>query len=216
MPAPDDILWGIKEAIKSSGRLPSSTTYAIFELDPEGGQSNLYPPIVEITTEDTVRSTSLNTDRVGPSLDDNGNEVGYIYHAGFEMPVTIDVVTAEHDEYDPHELARDVRYALYQYEDRMENAALPDPDGGTLSNVSSFQMMNGQPANDLGMTPAMRRWRQSAEIRFTEVVDTADEYGLKDYVKTVHLPDGDAVDGTEFEIVLDGTPSTASPADDWE
>lgn len=213
---PDTILRSVKEAIKSSGRLPDSTTYAVFELDETGGQANVRPPIIEITTQDTVRSDSVNTDFVGYSTDGNGNHVGRIYRAPFEMPIQIDVITAEGDGYDPSSIKNAVKMALYEYEDRQEDANLPDPDGsGVLADVNQFQLMDGQPNNDLGMTPALRGRRQGATVWFEEVIDSAVEYGESEYIGSVVTPaDGDAV-GSGVEIIFDSTPSESSPADTY-
>lgn len=217
MVAPDTVLRSIKEAVKSSGRLPDRTSYAVFELDMDGGQANVRPPIVEITTVDTIRSTTNNTDFVGYATDNAGNDIGYIYRAGFEMPVQIDLLTAEGDAYDPNELGRELRLALYRYEDRQYDDDLPDPDSsGPLDDVTGFGIDSGNSVPDLDMTPALRRWRQSATVTFEEIIDTSIEYEGLDYIDTVHTPeDGDVSGGTTVEIAFDATPNTTSPADNY-
>jgi len=206
---------GVKTAIEQSGRLPDATTYSIYEIDSDGGQSNLRPPIVEITTTDVVRSDPHNTDLVGYATDDQGNDIGRIYQADFEMPIQIDVWTAEGGQYDPHELGEAVRYALYQYDDQQRGDPLPDPsDPSTdLSDVEKFMMGDGGVRNDLSMTPALRRWRQTGEVWFHETVNTAEEYGAQDYVANVITPSDGNFDADGVVIEFDATPSTESAAD---
>lgn len=218
MAFPDTILRSIKEAIKSSGRLPESTSYAVFELDQDGGQANVRPPIVEITTVDRLRSSSMNTDFVGHSEDSSGNHIGRIYRALFQMPVQINVITAEGDGHDPKEIGKDIRFALYRYEDRQEGDPLPDPDStGDIGDVNRFQLAEGGPNDDLGLTPALRGSQEQANVWFEEVIDTAEEYGKKDFVETVDVPTADGFVGGSgsVEIVFDASPSQTSTADSY-
>lgn len=195
MVRPDTALNAIATALKESGRLPEATTYSVYEIDSDGSQANLRPPIVEITTNDVVRSNSHNTDLVDYATDDNGNDIGRIYEARFEMPVQIDVWTAEQGEYDPYEIGQAVRYALYQYDTQQRGDPLPDPTDPTqtVPEVSRFMMGDGGVRNDLSMTPALRRWRQSAEMWFHETVNTAEEYGADDHIAQVVTGDGTVI-----------------------
>lgn len=204
MVRPDTALESVVTALKESGRLPNATTYSVYEIDQDGGQSNLRPPIVEVTTASVIRSAAHNTDQIGFATDDNGNNIGRIYHSKFEMPVEIDVWTAEGGEYDPHELGEAVRYALYQYDDYQRGEPLPDPDDPTsqLSEVEKFTMGDGAVRNDLSMTPALRRWRQTGEVWFHETINTAEEYGSENFVASVVTPSADDItaDGDSIEF----------------
>jgi len=217
MAGPGTVLRSIKEAIKDSDRLPSATSYGTFELDFQGGQANVRPPVVEITTVDVIRSDTVNTDFVGYSQDENGNDIGRIYRAGFEMPVEVRIVTAEGGDYDPVDMGGKVRLALYRYEDRQEHDPLPDPDGtGILADVTHFELGDGGTDDDFGMTPALRGWRQEIDVWFEEVIDTAEEYGEEDYVVTVDSPKaGEEEAGTTIAIVYDVSPNQASEADEY-
>lgn len=219
MTRPDEVLASVNTALKESGRLPSSTTYSEFELDSSGGQSNVRPPVVETTIIDTVRSQPTNTDFAGFAEDEQGNQVGYIFDATFEMTMQIDVWTAEGDDHDMHRIGENVRRALYRYDDHRYNDPLPDPSdpSSPLPNVDYFSVDDGRVANDLTMTPALRRWRQEAVCWFAETVDTSEEYGEEDVILDVIYPeDGDFVAGTDnVEIVFDATASTESAADDY-
>jgi len=229
MARPDTVLDGVVTALKESDRLPDSTTYSIYELDSDGGQANLRPPVVEVTTTDVVRSSAHNTDFVEYATDTQGNEIGRIFRSKFEMPFQIDVWTAEGGQYDPHEIGEEVRYALYQYDDQQRGDPLPDPsDPSTkLDEVVKFMMSDGGVRNDLSMTPALRRWRQTGEVWFYETVNTAVEYGADPYVARVLSGNGDVIaseDASEVEatnvahvdgvqIEFDATPNVESAAD---
>lgn len=215
MPQPNTVLKGVKTAIKESGRLPDSTSYSTFELDTEGGQSNVRPPVVEITVIDTARSRPHNTDFVEFIEDDAGNHIGRVFDAKFEMPIQIDVWTAEGDQYDPYDIGQDVRRALYRYDSYMVGNPLPDPDdpSQSLGGIDRFTVDNGSVANDLSMTPALRRWRQNGEVWFRETVEVTAE---NDYITTVESPTpGSSESGTDIEVVFDVTPTEESTADQY-
>jgi len=164
MVRPDQVLQSIAHAIDSSGRLPDATSYATFEIDDDGGQANVRPPVVEVTNTGTVRSRPHNTDVVRFATDDRGNQIGRIYHALFEMDVEIDVWTAEGDGYNPESMGEQVRRALYRYDDTQRGDPLPDPDPDSDPNdqesvgpIDYFVVDDGSVANDLTMTPALER-----------------------------------------------------------
>jgi hypothetical protein len=216
MPRPRTVLDSISTAIKESDRLPSATSYSIYEIDNTGGQANVRPPVVEITAPDVIRADRVHTDFVGFATDNQGNHIGRIYEANFEMTVEIDIWTAEADEFNADSMGRDMRTALYRYDARQRADPLPDPDdpSQSLDGVTHFWLDDGGMRNDLTMTPALRRWRTTADVWFHETINTAEAYGAEDYIATVELPD-DAEGGTDGRIVFDATDSIESPADDY-
>lgn len=215
MVRPDTVLESIKTAIEQSDRLPTATTYSIYQIDTDGGQSNLRPPIVELTINDTIRSAPHNTDLVGTATDSAGNHIGRIYQGEFEMPFQIDVWTAEGGDYDPYELGSAVRYALYQYDDTQRGDSLPDPDNPSISidEVEKFSIGDGGVRNDLSMTPALRRWRQTGEVWFHETINTAEEYGPSPFITDVVTPTSEDMYGDGLTIEFDATDSVESAAD---
>lgn len=218
MTRPQTVLRSVKEAIKDSGRMPTEMTYATFEMDEDGGQSNVRPPALEITTQDAIRVNAHNTDLVGHSTNDSGEQIGYIYRTSFEMPVQVDVITAEGGGFDPDVIGYDVRKALRRYDNHQHAETLPDPDdtSTTLSEATHFYLGDGRPENDLTMTPALRRWRQECEVWFYDEIDTAEEYEAETPIRTVVGPeDGSFEDGTSIGAIFDATPSTDSPADNY-
>lgn len=214
MVRPDTVLKSVKTAIKESGRLPDSTSYSTFEIDADGGQADVRPPVVEITIIDTVRSRPHNTDFVGTITDDSGNDIGRVYRALFEMNIQIDVWTAEGDKYNAHEIGQEVRRALYFHDEYVTADPLPDPDDPSqaVGGIDYFTVGDGSVENDLSMTPALRRWRQTAEVWFSEQVSTDETY-----ITTVEKPTpGGAEAGTEgVEVVFDATPTEESTADQY-
>lgn len=216
MARPDTVLRSIKTALQESDRLPDPVSYSTFELDQDGGQSNVRPPVVEITVINSVRSQPHNTDFVDYATDGSGNHIGRIYHALFEMDVQIDVWTAEGGQYNPHDIGEDVRRSLYRHDTHQYGETLPDPEtpSSALESVDYFTVDDGSVENDLTMTPALRRWRQTAEVWFHEEINTATEYGAEDYVVNVVSPsDGSFEAGTDVAIVFDATSSEESTAD---
>lgn len=208
----------ISTALQESGRMPDATSYSTFELDTDGGQANVRPPVIEITNTGTTRAMPHNTDLVDMATDDNGNEIGYIYRGLFEMTVQIDIWTAEGDRYSPKEMGESVRTVLYKHDSNQYAQPLPDPDdpAQSLGEIDRFTVGDGDVANDLSMTPALRRWRQTAEIWFHETVNTATEYGAEDYVVDVVGPTPDGFEGgTDVEIIFDATPNDESTADNY-
>lgn len=211
MVRPETALNGVVTALKESDRLPSATTYSVYEIDSDGAQANLRPPIVEVTTTDTVRSNTHNTQFVDTATDNDGNDIGRIYEAQFDMQFQIDVWTAEQGDWDPYELGQSVRYALYQYDAQQRGDPLPDPDDPTqqLPEVSRMELSDGGVRNDLSMTPALRRWRQTGELWFHETVNTAEEYGADPHVAQVVTGDGTVISSEDESDVDALSPSSS-------
>lgn len=213
-----DAMQSITTAIEQSRRLPTSTTYTTYEIDEDGAQADLRPPIVEVTPASTARTEVNNTDFCGYATDDNGNQIGYIYRSTFEMSVQIDIWTVEGGRYDPYDMGSKLRSALYQYDDRQLGDPLPDPESPSqpYDAIDHFSLDGGETRNDLSMTPALRRWRQTAEVWYHDEINTAEEYGESDFISNVVYPgDGDFVGGTTIEIVFDASPNQDSDADNY-
>lgn len=203
MVRPRVVLNSIKTALQESGRLPDTVSYATFELDSEGGQSNVRPPVVEITPIDIIRNNDHHTDFHRYATDDDDNEIGYIYRVQYNMVVQIDVWTAEGDPYDPNVIGEEIRRVLAQYDAYQMGSVsnsylpvdteLPDPDdpSSSLDGIGKFFLGDGSVANDLTMTPALRRWRQEAEVWFYEELNTVEEYGEVPSIEAVDSPDSD-------------------------
>jgi hypothetical protein len=208
MVQPHTVLDSMTTALKESDSIPDATSYATFELDTDGGQSNVRPPVIEVTIIDTVRSRPHNTDFVDYATDGNDNHIGRIYHALFEMQFQIDVWTAEGGNFNHYDLGNTMQRALYRYDANGRGDPLPDPDDPQtrLDDIDRFTIGDGSPANDLSMTPALRRWRQTGEVWFHEEINTATEYGPEDYVVSVVGPsDGNMESGDDVAIEFNAT-----------
>lgn len=226
------VMDSILTAIQESGRMPSSMSYSTWELDAEGGQSNVRTPVIEITPINTVRSRPHNTDFIDFATNQNGEQIGYIFRGKFEMPLQIDIWTQEGSKYSPRELGGKLKMALYEYDDLQLGRPLPDPNNPSQSanDIDRFIIEDGEPANDLTMTPSLRRWRHNLEVWFSEYINTAEEYGAETPIRTVKSGSGDVIastnksDVTEMKvdsvtsngmILYDATPNTDSSADNY-
>ncbi len=209
MTTPQDVLEGIAVALHNSGNLPSDTTYVTRQVDMDGRQAGLQMPIVEMEVQNTVRNTQFNTDLVGYATDDDGNRIGYIFRTRFEMTVAVNIYTAEGGGNDPDSLGHSLRRALLKYDSyqmgsRHHNNTLPDGNGGELTEVTQFVVGNGENNDDITTTPALRRWQQTINLRFYDEINTAQEYGPEDFVKSVDI---------STEVEEDGSSAIADDGD---
>jgi len=195
MSYPTEVLRSIKTALVESQQLPASTTIVTTEIDDEGAQSALRPPAVEITPQQMERYTSHNTNFKRYIRDENGNEIGLLFRTTFELPVQIDALVAEGDGFDERALGEQIRQVLYQYDGRMLNEPLPDPDDPTQAadKIRRFDLGSGNQVNDLTMTPALRQWRTTGTVVFTEEVDTTDLSGSASFITEVRSGDGSVI-----------------------
>lgn len=205
MVSPTTILTALASAIRDSGQLPSSTTYATLELDPSGEHSDLTLPILEITISSLDRDQTRNTEVVRHETDADGNQIGEIYRSKFEMAVQFDCIATGESSVDSREMTESLREALRQYDTRQLGSALPNPDGtAPLNEVTSFVTGAGRVVNDLSMTPAMRRSRTAVECTFVDEFSSVDYEGPMDYITTVTSPaDGDTVTDSTTDADLD-------------
>jgi len=192
MTTPNDILEGIAVALHNSGNLPSSTTYVTRQVDMDGAQAGLQMPIVELETQNSVRNSTYNTDLSGYATDDGGNRIGYIFRTRFDMTVAINVYTAEGGGYDPDDIGQSIRRALLKYDSHQMGSRwldnhLPDGNGGTLDEVEYFYVGDGENNDDITTTPALRRWQQTIDLHYYDEINTAQEYGPEDFIKSVDI-----------------------------
>lgn len=189
MAYPQTVLESLAKALHESGRLPDETTYATLEIDPEGKQANVTPPVVEITVETLQRETNRNTELVNYETDSNGNHIGKIYRSSFILLVRFDCWSADGDSYDSRDMGNQLRDALALYDSRKMGETLPHPDSGknTLDDVWNVAVGETSRPNDLSMTPALRRTRTLVECRFSDEYSSTDYYGPQDYIQDYEI-----------------------------
>lgn len=199
MATPDQIRDSIVEVLSSSGKLPATTSYVTFEPDAEGAQADLLLPIVEVRTEQTIRSDPFNTDIVDVVTDQFGNEIGCLIHYRYEMDVSIRVWTAETGPHDPEPLMNTINRVLREYDKAQMDKRLPDPVTPTqpLKGAVRIRLGESSPDHDMTMDFACRRWEHIVEVYAFDEINTVEEYGPADYIRVVHYPaDGDFIAGT--------------------
>lgn len=184
MATPTEILELVRDALKASGNLPSSTTYIVQEHDGDGVEGNVRLPVVQVTPVTNVSLNEFNTDLAGYVTDDAGNQVGRIYHAEYQMTVQIDVITVDgrtSEDEDIRNLSTALRDALYSYDSA-------GPSRQLAESIWKFTLADGERVDDTATTPTMRRWRQDVDLWTHEEFDTTE-----DYISAVNLPPEDEI-----------------------
>lgn len=162
--------------VRQSDELETSVrrelSVSTFEYNMEGGHSAVRPPAIEVVPDEVVRLDFNNSDFVGYRLDEAGNQIGKVYRTHFQMPVTINVLTAEGGSYDPQEIMENLERAFRIHDSRGPNQPLPDPEDSSqdLADFENLRVSQIRPDPDLNMTPALRRWRQSLTVEFYDDV----------------------------------------------
>lgn len=172
---PDEIIDTIVDLL--DGNVSDRVSFVKHELDSEGEDSDVYLPIVEIQPITMINLNDFNTDFVGYKHDEDGNQIGRIYQSRYEMDVQLDVWTAARSEDDPNEIGGEIRTTLYPYTSSVSEKEFP-------GDVWKFSFLEGNPNQDLTMSPSVRRWEQDIEIWSYEQFDTTE-----DYITGVSYPD---------------------------
>jgi len=194
---PQDVLEAIVEGLKQSTAFDGGD-YATESLDLEGTNNRYKQPIVTLQPATAARADQWNTDLVGYTTDDAGNQTGRIFEAVFEMDIQTDLwVAGGNTQLDATSLGGDLQQALFQYDSQLVGDPLPDGAGGTADDIREFGVGDGTRADDLA-GPGVRRWRQDLSAMFVDRVTTDDEY-----VEVVDTPtDGSATGDDDVAIEL--------------
>jgi len=184
MATPREILTAIKESLQDSSDVPDSVSYVLQEYDGSGAEASVSLPVVELQTVNAVSLNEFNTDFVGHKFNEEGNQIGRIYHSEYSLTVQLDILTVDgrsHNEESISPLINSVRSALYKF----ESAGIAEPLEET---VWKFQLNEGERADNLESTPTVRRWSQTISCWSYEEFETD-----KDYVVDVSFPDDEIV-----------------------
>lgn len=195
----ETVLNGISVAMETA--VPDLTTALPREADPT--DNTVSWPHGEILIVSNVRSSPYNTDLVGYATDSNGNQIGRIYDALFDIELQLNVwIAVPSDAWDVQSLGNQLRRGMYKYDNgRISPDPLPDGSGGTLDTVSNFTIDGGGELPVEEENPPLRGYQLTVSFRFSDRIDTSVEYGEMDYVETVdHPSDGDLTGGTEVAI----------------
>lgn len=198
MVSPRESMEAVAQAIANAGTLPSELSVLLHEADPENDDADVDLPLLEIQPITVDNVVVDNTDLVGFTEDNYGNQTGRIYSSEYEMGIQLDLWTAASDDtYDPDTLGRQLRDALYPYSSYGPGQDLTDENGDPLQAITYFRLGDGERSDGLLETPTVRRWSQEIELWASEEFRT-DE----DYIVTVDTPqDGDLSDTNGDDII---------------
>lgn len=193
MATPDDVLEGVAAAMETA--VSDLTTALNREADPT--DNTVQFPHGDITTVSNNREDPWNTDVVGYATDDEGNNVGYLLDAKFEMELQCNVwIAVPSQDWDIQSLGRDLERGLRKYDiNRRQPAPLPDGSGGVMSDVSNFRIVGGGTLpSETNFDSPLRGYRVTVNLRYTDRIDTSEEYGTLDYIESIDTnltqPDG--------------------------
>lgn len=175
MVSPSESLQILAQTIDESGEMPDDVSYLLHEADTENDDAGIGLPLVEITPVESDRVHLSNTDFVDYVTDDDGNEVGRVYHAEYEMTAQIDIWTINDGKYDVDELGDKLRKALYPYSSHGPQQPFTDENGSEVG-IFHFAVQSGERQDDTIQTPTLRRWQQQVEIWAFEDFKTTEDY----------------------------------------
>lgn len=183
MATPDEVLQTLGQAMEDG--VPSLTTALTREADES--DNTVEWPHGDITVVSNLRADQWNTDVVGPATDSEGNHVGYIIDAKFDAEMQLNIwAAAPSDEWDIKVLGGTLSQYLRRFDaNRRDPETLPEPAGDDIKKFritddGDLPVENGQ--------PPIRGYSVSVEFRFTDRIDTSEEYGQSDYVESVQTP----------------------------
>lgn len=198
MVTPRDAMETVATAVADSGKLPSDMSLLLEEADTESSDADVELPLLEVRPVEIDHVHVRNTDLVGYTTDANGNRTGRIYHAEYEMRISLDIWTTPRDNYDPDDLGENLRAALYPYASHGPQEPFVDGNGDPITEITYFRLDSGQRNDDLIQTPSVRRWSQEVELWASEEFQT-DE----DYIATVDYPSADSLNDTDGDGTVD-------------
>ena len=198
MASPDDVLDGvilsIKDGIEEHDVLPEHTDFLKYEEDMLGEDANVSLPLVQLDQITVDYLNEWNTDRIGYMVNDQGQQVGRVYHNEYELSLEIDLWTAAQSRYDVNELGTALRRWLYRHDKGSAGVPLPfemgeyyieDDDGNQvrLDDVWDFRLVSAERADDITGSPTIRRWRYQIDIASFEAFGVeADDPPVEDTV----------------------------------
>lgn len=192
---PEDVLQAIVRALQNSPEFDGGD-YITHEADLDGEDNRLEQPFVSLQPIGQVRATEWDSDRVGFTTDANGDRTGRIFRASWEMQVQATIVVAAgNTQLDASTLGGNFQTALLAYDSQQTADPFPDGDGGTVDEIESFTVGDGERDDDLA-GPGLRRWRQELAVRFYDE-RVVDESGAT--ITTVATPNSSdlTTDGSE-------------------
>lgn len=167
MVRPQGIIDGVLYALQRSDNLPDNTNFVGYTPDIDSEAIKL--PLIEVSPGPQEKISVSNSEFVRFRTDSDGNDIGKVYEACYNIEITVAAWTAQGSKYSPREMGNIVRDELYRYETAGPNQKLLDPeDDSTIDEVWNFAMQQGEQTDDLNTSPTLRRWQQQVLISASE------------------------------------------------
>lgn len=207
MATPDDVLDALAAAMEQA--VPELTTALSREADETDNTVRF--PHGDMQIISNIRADQWNTDVTGYATDANGNRVGYLVDAKFDIEVQLNIwIAVPSDDWSITTLGKKLERGLRVHDiSHPIVEPLPDGEGGTANDINRFRLIGGGelPTESGGNSP-LRGYQVTANLRFTDRIDTSVEQGESDYVASVDTPhSGDltAGDADDIEIEYNAT-----------
>lgn len=193
MVSPRDSMEAVARAVANSGELPAELSVLLQEADQANDDADVDLPLLEIQPITVDNVVVENTDVVGFTVDEAGNQVGRVYWSEYEMGIQLDIWTTKDDGYDPDDLGEKLRKALYQYSSYGPDLSFSDSNGDPIEEITYFRLQEGERDDGLFDTPTVRRWSQEVELWANEEFSTDEDYIVDvDYPEDGEFNDDDA------------------------
>lgn len=160
MVRPKEIAESIERSFRNSEYIPDEMHYVLREPDED---NPIKLPFIAITPTSRVRLRRANTDFAGDVVDDSGNVIAESFASDYNISFQIDIYGAEGASHNAHDIGYVVDdTVLYKHD--MHGAGQPflDENGNVIDDIWRFYIEDSEPADDLTMSPNLRRWRISA------------------------------------------------------
>jgi hypothetical protein len=184
MAVPTEILQSIVTALEDSDAMPDGVSYLQQRRDGDGLDADVPLPVVQLNIPVATSITEFNSDTVGFVTDDEGNNIGRVYHSEYELTVQADIITVDELSNEDHHiesLIESLRTALYEYDSA-------GPAEELHEDIWRFQLGTGERGDELNNTPTVRRWVQDIECWSYEEFRTTE-----DTITGVVLPEDDEI-----------------------
>jgi hypothetical protein len=184
MATPTEIVEEIVTALEDSEAMPDGVSYLQQTYDGENLDANVPIPVVQLSIPAATSITEFNSDSVGFVKDDEGNNIGRIYHSEYELTVQADIISVD-ELSDPEKriesLIESLRTALYEYDSS-------GPAEELHEDIWKFELGTGERSDEINKTPTVRRWVQDIECWSYEEFRTTE-----DTITGVVLPEDDEI-----------------------
>ena len=211
---PQIIIQSIADVVEADPDVPHLAGYLTEPVDLVGEDAEVETPFLEVRPVAKIRSDANSTNVIDFIFDDNGNHIGNVIATEFVMELQLDIWGASGAPYNVMDIGYEMERSLMEYDSAAFGTFLTDSNGDDISDIVEFTVSEGERDDrlsgdplDPSTSPSIRRWRQRIDVRFTDEINTVEEYGEFPYVANVVYPaDGDFRGGTTENIEIEYTP----------